>query len=190
MNRLAGILACSAVLFGLFGGAAFAADPDELMPCKVIIIKETAGPLGYGLTKFVCKPPRGGSFALPSFPALLGRISVNTIPPGTSFFIPLASFPCFGFGDPPGSKGYKCTDYFWTLAVIKEKVVKAVVRKALPYFAGTFLPYSNDVGISVWALGAGGAEKRYCARFPLATALKNDDTQFKAKDATAPALCQ
>jgi hypothetical protein len=34
-----------------------------------------------------------------------------------------------------------------------------------------------------------GGFKNYCARFPLAGALKNDARQFKAKDAPAPAAC-
>jgi hypothetical protein len=60
-RRFGGILAAAA-LAALLTPTGASADPDELMPCKIIIIKAPPAGVGAGLTKFVCK----GSFALPS----------------------------------------------------------------------------------------------------------------------------
>jgi hypothetical protein len=53
---------------------------------------------------------------------------------------------------------------------------------------GTALPFSGDVALQIVSEGPTDT-KRYCARFPVAGALKNDAKQFKAKNAPAPAAC-
>src|SRR5262245_96580 len=190
MTRWFGMLATAALVRLLVPTGAWAADPNELMPCKLVIVKAPPAAGGNGMTKFVCKPPSGGSFALPSFSTGAALVSVNTIPAGTG--VALGGSTCTGLGNPPGSKGYKCSlQPNQPVILIKEKLVKAVVKFDLPAIIGPSAhPYPGDVGISVYAQGFGvGDIKRYCARFGGPPPIKNDATQYKRKDAPAPTAC-
>jgi hypothetical protein len=185
-KRFGGILAAAALAALLAPTGAFA-DPDELMPCKIIIIKAPPAAGGNGLTKFVCK----GTFALPSAGAAPTgdnlAVSVDTVPPGNYVFAPTN---CTGLGNPAGAKGYKCSlDPLAPLLILKTNVVKGIVKEDVPlFFYGTNHPYSVDVAIRLVSVGVSDT-KSYCARFPLVGALKNDPSQFKAKNAPAPTAC-
>ena len=161
------------------------ADPDELMPCKIVLIKAPPAAGGNGLTKFVCK----GAFTLPSAgaaPGLLG-FAVNPVPPGNAG--PGTSAVCTGLGNPAGSKGYRCSSSNTPVLLLKTNVVKAVLKFDVPLVANsTPHPYLGDVAVQLVSLGASD-QKRYCGRFPLGSALKNDGSQFKAKNAPPPAAC-
>jgi hypothetical protein len=200
----------AAVLGALLASSQASADPDELMPCNLILIKPipTGGGQFSGLTKFVCRPQLGGSFALPSagaapcqnvtlpngssaclgfYPAEYVKFSVNTVPPGTVGF---ANTSCRGVGSPPGANGYVCGRHnpAVPLLLLKRNVVKLAVSSEVPAAFGTNLPYSGDIAIMVVSVGDTDT-KRYCGRFPLATAARNDAAEFKARHAPAPTAC-
>src|SRR5262247_3213264 len=101
MKPRLGLLAATAAI-ALLSPVRALADSDELMPCKIVLIKAPPAAGGLGLTKFVCK----GTFALPSAaaaPAPNVGVSVNLVPPGNAGLQPA---PCTGLGNPAGSKGY------------------------------------------------------------------------------------
>src|SRR5262249_52304930 len=189
MSRWLGVLATVAVTALLMPAGAFA-DPDELMPCKIVIIKAAPAAGGNGLTKFVCKPPTGGSFALPSPAAdpsavYLG-LSVDTVPPGNYVEYPVS---CVGLGNPSGSKGYKCAGLITHVVLLKTNVVKGILTADFPrVYYGSTLAYGADVAIKLTTHGPSDT-KNYCARFPVGSALKDGATQFKATNAPAPAGC-
>jgi hypothetical protein len=186
MRRLVGALLGAAALAAVVGPApALAADPDELMPCKIVLVKNTGGI--NGKTKIVCK----GTFALPSANDAVGLavVDVNIVPPGTSspFFI----LGCVGLGNPPGSAGYKCKDPVSGLILIKPTVVKAV-SKILDLPAalyGTTHPYPSGTDVAIRVTYQGSVIKQYCGRFGGPPAIKDTATLYKRKDAPAPAAC-
>jgi len=180
------------VLFAIAAAALLAprgasADPDELMPCTIGIVKAAPAAGGNGLTKFVCK----GTFTLPSAGAAPTGFSlsfgINTVPPGSGNF---GGVDCVGLGNPAGAKGYKCGVHPTVpLLLLKTNVVKGLVKFDAPAnLTGTPHPYTGDLAIRLTAFGTSDS-KRYCARFPVASAVKNDMKQFKAKNAPAPAVC-
>jgi hypothetical protein len=184
MARWPGVLLAIAAA-ALVAPSGASADPDELMPCKIVIIKAPPAAGGNGLSKFVCK----GAFTLPSAaaaPGLLG-FAVNPVPPGNAG---VGTGPvCTGLGNPAGSKGYKCSSTDVPLLLLKTNVVKGIIKFDVPLVDySTPHPYVGDVAVQLVSLGASD-QKRYCARFPLASALKNDGSQFKAKNAPPPAAC-
>jgi len=72
--------------------------------------------------------------------------------------------------------------------LVKTNVVKAVIHADIPVASwGRVHPFTADLAVRIYSMGSTG--KRYCARFAVSSALKNDDAQFKAKDAPAPAAC-
>jgi hypothetical protein len=193
MSRWFGVLAVAA-LGGLLGPAVASADPDELMSCKIIIIKAPPAAGGSGSTKFVCKAPSGGSFALPS-PAAAPTggsavVGVILVPPGYDGGATFAPSACLGLGNPAGAKGYKCRANYGVV-VIKTKVVKAAIKRDIPFLVnGQPHPYpgTSDVGIKLISTGSSDS-KRYCGSFFIGAASTNDGTQFKATNAPAPASC-
>jgi hypothetical protein len=202
MPRLLRTILAAAALAGLAPTGA-SADPDELMPCKVLLIKAPPAAGGDGLTKFVCKPPTGGSFVLPSAAAAPTGFGVfvdaNVVPPGTPLFPSFSiGAPCTGLGNPAGSKGYKCTSFpepgsppSVPVVLIKEKVVKAVVRFDIPllsYQSGHPYAATSDVAIRVISVGDDD-EKHYCGRVGGDPPIKNDATQYRRKNAPAPTAC-
>src|SRR5438045_2197999 len=103
--RGSGILAGSVAALVLVMGTAIGADPDELMPGKVTIIKPGV------LAKFVAKPPIGGAFDLPdaaNFPTTTGGSlhMFDTSGPDTNTYA-LPSPEWKGLGNPPGATGFK-----------------------------------------------------------------------------------
>jgi hypothetical protein len=192
MRRSLGALLGAAALAAVVGPApASAADPDELMPCKIILVKNSGG--FAGKTKIVCK----GTFALPSAAAAPSGggvvVDVNIVPPGTTPPTGVPVVPCVGLGNPAGSTGYKCKDPVTTsLALIKPNVVKVVIKDfdvpAVDYLTGHPYPSGTDVAIRVISYGATGS-KQYCARFGGPPAIKDTATLYKRKDAPAPTAC-
>jgi hypothetical protein len=160
----------------------------------VLIIKAAPAGLGEGLTRFVCKPPAGGSFTLPSTGAApLGTggfvVDVNVVPPGTG--VDYFGATCMGLGNPAGAKGYKCSHFWVPVLIVKEKVIKAVVKLDLPFVShDTTHPYpsTSDVAIRLTAVGDSD-QKQYCARFGGPPPLRNDAAGYRGKDAPAPPAC-
>ena len=177
-----GIIAAAALAAFLSPGAA-KADPDELMGCRIAIVKAfPSGPLTLGTTKFVCK----GTFALPSVAP--NSVNVQGYPYGESC-VPGGGFdvPCTGLGNPAGSKGYKCRYLDPPVApvvLIKPNVVKGVLKLDLPFAdCGLSLPYTSpDLRFVLEVPG-----KRYCALFT--APLKHDATVYKSRVAPPPAAC-
>lgn len=178
-----GIIAAAGLAAFLSPGAA-QADPDELMGCRIAVVKAfPSGPLNLGMTKFVCK----GTFALPSVAP--SSVAVRAYPDPLPF--PCVGngvdVPCTGLGNPAGSKGYRCKyvdPNVVPVILIKPNVVKGVMKLDLPFTeCSVNLPYlSPDLRIILEAAG-----KRYCALFT--APLKNDATQYKSKVAPPPAAC-
>jgi hypothetical protein len=185
MARWPGVLFAIAAV-ALLAPPGASADPDELMPCKIVIIKAPPAAGGNGLSKFVCT----GTFALPSVGAAPtgGSLSfgINAAPSGSGNF---GGVSCTGLGNPPGAKGYKCAAVpAVPLLLVKTNVVKGIIKFDGPVNLGTPHPFTHDLTIRLTAFGTSD-NKRYCARFPVGSALKNDTSQFKAKNAPAPAAC-
>jgi hypothetical protein len=182
-------------LASILAPASALADPDELMPCRFVIVRS----MGPSFTRFSCK----GTFALPSAGAAptggAASVSVNTVPPGNSQFggTSLSSDRCTGLGNPAGSRGYVCkapvSEPAFGVLVIRPTVVKGVVRYDVPAFHyGTTHPYpaTSDVAIRVATYGPGAIEsKRYCARFGSANTFLNNAKVYRATNAPAPAAC-
>ena len=189
---LRAILVTAALAVGLAPTGA-SADPDELMPCKILLVKAApAGPQALGITKFVCK----GTFALPSPAAAPSggyvQVAMNIVPPGTSVFPSLPVFPCVGLGNPAGSMGYKCKSPLNDLVLIKANLVKGVLKSDIPaYVYGTGHPYPSGTDLAIRVISNGASDtKQYCARFGGPPAIKDTATLYKRKDAlTPPAAC-
>jgi hypothetical protein len=160
-----------AALLAVLGSAR--ADPDELMPCKRF--KVTARGVA-GITRFLCKPPRGGFFALPSAMESTVYYGVDTVPSGS----PVSGTSCRGRGDPPGSTGYSCGSLPSIHIVITPRGVRGVAR------GGPSLSAAADLALKILLPAS---PKYYCARVPLGSALENTSTVFRAKDVPAPTAC-
>jgi len=186
MKRVLSAL-CTLAVAAAFGAGAVRADdePVTAMNGKILIIKEGK------LAKFISKPVSPATFALPGAgndPTVEGATLTFREAGGPEIAANLPSSGWKGLGNPAGSKGYK---YKGTgqaadpckVVLVKEKVVKAVCKKA-----GVTLqpPFSGDEGI---VLGLGAAlTDRYCALFGGST-VRNVSTIFKRKLAPEPGAC-
>jgi hypothetical protein len=168
----------------LLSSTTFAADePDELMPGRIVLIKNGT------LAKFVAKA--AVTFDLPdanNAPTAEGA-SLSIFDTGGSsgdtYALPSAGWK--GLGNPPGSKGYKYKGAGTVgdpcrVVLVKAKVVKAVCKGGGVQMA---TPFTGDVGI---VLAVGTDTKNYCALFG-GTQVKNDATQVKKKNAPPPGAC-
>ncbi len=180
--RYVAVLAVTALLAA--GPAVASDEPDELMPGRVVLIRNGV------LAKFVARAPvvfdlpdasnnpiaEGASLTI--FDTGGSASDTYTLPAGTGWR---------GLGSPPGSKGYKykgtgsITDPC-RVVLVKQKIVKAVCKGAGVQMV---TPFSGDVMIM---LAVGTDTKNYCARFGGAV-VRNDATLLKAKNAPAPASC-
>jgi hypothetical protein len=116
-------------------------------------------------------------------------VDVNVVPPGTG--VDYFGAQCTGLGNPAGAKGYKCSHPRIPVVIIKEKVVKGVVKLDLPFVShASTHPYpgTSDVAIRLTTVGASD-QKQYCARFGGPPPLRNDAASYRRKDAPAPAAC-
>ena len=160
-----------------FGASTAHADPDELMACKIMIVK--AGTL----QKVVCK----GTFALPTAPNAPDAVGASVTfeeDGGGSVSVPLPAGSWQGLGSPAGSKGYKYHDP----ATCPVVLVKTTVVKAVCKVPGTLpIPLVGDALARI-QMPEASPGKRYCARFG-GEIIKNDESIFKAKLSSAPADC-
>jgi hypothetical protein len=180
------VVAALACIVSLVAAVHAADEPDELMPGRVVIIKNAQ------VFKFISKPPTGMTFDLPDQTnaptAEGGQLEVFDDDPfrpvSADFALPSSGWK--GLGNPAGSKGYKyrgagtLTDPC-RVVLVKEKVV-AVCKGS-----GVTLPtpFLGQVGI---VLTVGTDSKRYCASFGGATT-RHDDSVLRRKDAPPPDFC-
>lgn len=96
-----------------------------------------------------------------------------------------------GLGNPAGSKGYKykgkddTTGSPCSVVLIKSNVIKAVCKGAAVTLTP---PFAATMGVTLGLPAGSTAALRYCAELGGST-VKNDATQLKRKDATAPVSC-
>jgi hypothetical protein len=175
-------------LLGVVALRAHAADePDELVPGRIVIIKNAK------LAKFVAKPPTGTSFDLPDTtndPTTEGGLlevfdNDPFRPVSADFALPATGWK--GLGNPAGSKGFKYTGAGSVSDPCRVVLVKAAVVKSVCKGGGVTLPtpFLGQVGI---VLTVGTDSKRYCAVFG-GDDTKNDATALKRKNAPAPGAC-
>jgi len=178
----AGVLGLAAVLSA---GTAFAADPDELMPGRIVLIRTGT------LAKFVAKPITPALFDLPDSdnnPIVEGgSLNIFDTAGSESDTYPLLPTGWKGLGNPAGSKGYKYKGLGsiadpCRVVLVKQKVVKAVCKGAGVQMV---TPFGGNIGI---ILNVGTATKRYCAEFG-GTVVRSDASLLKRKSASAPATC-
>jgi hypothetical protein len=175
-----GIVAAAVAL-----GCGIAHAADTTVPVKVGIVKPAK------LAKFVSKPPSPPPIPMPGSgddPTGAGGSLryFDTASGGAGsdlYSLPAAGWK--GLGNPVGSKGYKYKGAGagadpCRVVLIKEKVIKAVCKTTI----GLVPPFVGNAGI-ILAVGT----QRYCGLLPSATAIKNEEGLFKAKDAPPPGSC-
>jgi hypothetical protein len=179
------LAAALALTLTLATGPAIAADePDELMPGRMVLIRNGA------LAKFVAKAPV--AFDLPDAtndPIIQGgSLTISDDGGSATDTFPLPAGAAWrALGNPPGSKGYKyrgagSVSDPCRVVLVKQKVVKAVCKGA-----GVQLPTPFDGDVRI-VLTVGTDSKNYCALFG-GTTVRNDGTLLKAKSAGPPASC-
>jgi hypothetical protein len=161
--------------------AAASDEPDELMGCRILVVRSR-------LVKFVCV--RGAQdFDLPDAAndptASGGTLRIEDTGSAQNQTFMLAPAGWLPLGSPPGATGYlyrggpvpDCRR-----VVVKQRFVKAVCRGE-----GIMLtpPFVGDASV---VLTVGPASKRYCARFG-GVPLPAPPDALRRKDAPAPAAC-
>jgi hypothetical protein len=157
-------------------------EPDELMPGRIVFIREGR------FAKFIAKPPTGMSFDLPdatndptSEGAELQIFDTDPFHPVHNDYL-LAPSGWKALGNPAGSRGYKYTGVGPCRVLVKATILKAVCKGAGVTLSA---PFSLDVGV---VLKVGTDSKRYCAIFGGEPA-RNDGTILRRKNAPAPGAC-
>ena len=179
---LCGLLTISLALPAAAGDVPIAAKLGMVKPGK--------------LAKVLSKAP-GGGFTLPApggadDPTLGGAELhlFDTALTGGSLSVTLGAAGWKGLGKPAGSKGYKYKGKAdpgspCSVVLLKPTVIKAVCKGAAITLT---TPFDGDLAAEI-ALPAGtAAATRYCAALG-GTAVKNDATQLKRKDAPARGAC-
>ena len=167
------------------------AAPDELIPCKKLSVK----PDNINV-KFLCKAPKGVSFALPegtSVPTGFYGADLLIRDLGSNLYIiPGASLPVVnwtGIGNPAGSKGFrfkdKTADAPCRVLVVTPKQISGTCRAVM---GPSSLPVVGDVGLTLTFVGNPTDTKAYCAQFG-GTTVRNDAARFLRKNAPAPGSC-
>ena len=178
------IVCTLAVVLMSFTGVGLAQDdPDELVPCKIVVVKPSH------LAKAVCKPPTSTTFVMPTFAPIDGSFRIRDLSTLVQDDFPLTLGTWIGLGNPAGSAGYKYKGSRQPgdpcpVVLIKPTVLKAVCRGDDVSLA---VPFGGDAAVVFKPEYLDGA-KRYCARFG-GTAVKNDSVVFKRKNADAPSVC-
>lgn len=162
-------------------------EPDELMPGRIVFIREAS------FAKFIAKPPTGMLFDLPdatndptSEGAELHIFDTDPFHPVHNDYV-LAPSGWRALGNPAGSRGYKYRGAGspgepCSVVLVKRTIVKAVCKGT----GVTLLtPFSLDVGV---VLTVGTDSKRYCAIFGGDPA-RNDGTILRRRNAPAPGAC-
>ncbi|MGH7785530.1 MAG: M28 family metallopeptidase [Candidatus Binatia bacterium] len=176
----AALLLCAAPVLGA----------DVLIPAKLGLAKPGK------LVKLVSKPT-AATLPAPSSPtdptlsgARLSFFDTAIGGGGTATFV-LDASGWSGLGNPAGSKGYKYKGKDDTngspcsVVLIKPTVIKAVCKGAAVALTP---PFAATMGVTLGLPAGSTAALRYCAELG-GSALKNDATQLKRKDAAAPAVC-
>ena len=198
MTRALTVFFLGAAVVTLCGASALAADPDELVHGKLVLIKPG------NVVKVIAKPLLAGSFDTPDLgvsgndPTIEngGTLRIRDVGgTGGDFTFVLdgngmAPFGWKGLGNPAGSKGFK---YVGTglagdackVVLVKQKIVKAVCKG--PDTSAYTVPFTGSyININ---LSIGTTTKKYCAQFN-GTEIKNTDVLVLRKGSDAPAACQ
>ena len=175
--------ALAAVLASFAGVAHAQDDPDELVPCKIVVVKPSK------LAKAVCKPATDTTFVLPTFVPIDGSFRIRDLSSLVQDDFPLTLGTWSGLGNPAGSAGYKYKGSGapgdpCRVVLIKPTVLKAVCRGD---DVSLVVPFAGDAAVMFKPEYLDGA-KRYCARFG-GTQVKNDSVLLKRKNAGAPSVC-
>jgi len=178
------LVALGVEIIAVCGGTASGDDPDEPMPCKILVVS----PGSPGLAKMVCKPLAGESFQLPSELPLSLTLFIHDTADGS--LGASSSDPWKALGNPPGSQGFRLTPGPFSpaspckTALIKTEVVKALCKWDI---ASSFFPVEGDA-IAYLQVTGSSASKLYCSRFG-GIPVRNDTRGFVRKDAPAPSAC-
>jgi hypothetical protein len=177
------VWALAIVLVPFFGVGLAQDDPDELVPCRIVVVKPNR------LAKAVCKPAPDTTFVLPTFVPIDGSVRIRDLSSVVQDDFPLTLGAWIGLGDPAGSKGYKYKGSGQPgdpcpVVLIKPTVLKAVCRGDDVSIA---VPFGGEAAVVFKPEYLDGA-KRYCARFG-GTEVKNDSAVLKRKNAAAPSVC-
>jgi hypothetical protein len=175
--------ALAVLLMSLPGVGLAQDDPDELVPCKIVVVKPGR------LAKAVCKPAPDTTFVLPTFEPIDGSFRIRDLSSIVQDDFPLTDGTWTSLGNPPGSAGYKYKGAGQPgdpcrVVLIKPTVLKAVCRGD---DVDLTVPFDGDAAIVFKPEYLDGA-KRYCARFG-GTEVKNTSTLLKRKNASAPSVC-
>jgi hypothetical protein len=170
------------------------AAPDELIPCKKLSVNLKRIP---NEVKFICKAPKGVSFALPQFtsdPATNGfGMSLLIRDLGSDLYIvPGAHVPSSGWtgiGDPAGSRGFRYRNTAYDapcrVVVVTRKQVTGTCKVSM---GPASLPVVGDVGMTLFFGGNPADTVTYCAQLG-GTTVRNDATSFLRKNSPAPGSC-
>jgi hypothetical protein len=177
-------LALGAAIIAVCGATASADDPDEPMPCKILVVS----PGSPGLAKLVCKPLAGESFQLPSeLPRSLTLFIHDTADGSLGAS---SSDPWKALGNPPGSQGFRLTPAPFSpaspckTALIKAALVKALCKWDIP---SSFFPVEGDA-ITYLQVTGSSASKLYCSQFG-GVPVRNDTRGLVRTDAPQPSAC-
>lgn len=168
-----------------------AAEPDELMPCKVLLVKPARNAPGRFFVKFVCKPTT--AFALPSShdPRVDGAGFYLTDTADSSWVLQTGTTGTFwrGLGNPAGSHGFAYNSRLDACPVflLKTNVVKGLC-KMLAANGSPQMPFAGDALLRLVVGSSLQDSKKYCAKFG-GTQLRNDAAQLKRLKAPAPSAC-
>ena len=172
------------------------AAPDVLVPCKKLLVKvDKIDPMS-GTVKFVCKAPKGVSFALPQFTSSPVDGSFGTglqiRDLGSNLYIAawvLTQGGWSGMGNPAGSKGFRYRNHSagapCRVVVVTTKRITGNCRANIG--PGT-LPVVGDVAIRLHFAGDAADSRDYCAQLG-GTGVRNDAAALLRKDSPAPAIC-
>lgn len=180
MHKIAGALA---IVLTVAGAGLAQDDPDELVPCKIVVVKPNK------LAKAVCKPATDTAFVLPTFAPIDGSFRIRDLSSVVLDDFPLTLGTWIGLGNPAGSAGYKYKGSGQAgdpcrVVLIKPTVLKAVCRGE---DVSLVVPFGGAAAVVFKPEYLDGA-KRYCARFGGAE-VKNDTAVLKRKNAPAPSVC-
>lgn len=187
-------LSCGLTLASLIlvGATAWAApEPDELMPCKVLLVKPAHQAPGRFFVKFECKPTTAFTLPAQHDPTMDGASFFLTDTANSSFVLSTGTTKAFwrGLGNPPGSGGFAYNYGIDACPVflLKTNIVKGLC-KMLASSGSPQLPFAGNALLRL-AIGPTLQDsKKYCAKFG-GTTLRNDATQLKRKNAPAPSQC-
>ena len=201
MAKLRRGVVLGAALVGLCGASAFAADPDEPVHTKLLLVKTPS------LAKFLAKPLAGGSFDVPdAMPGAGTSLRIDDTGTGgasagsNTYDLSPVCGTWKALGTPP--KGYKfrqsgaCSSTC-KIVLVKTRIIKAICKTGVS-FTHPFSDASDgpNGGLARVLLRISGGAKEYCAQVGdcgpgdvpnCGTQVRNSDTQLTRKGGDAPA---